>query len=169
MHPNNNLGYWLFYSQRSVAYAFSEVLRQCCIEHEKPVITPPQWGVVALLYETDGLMIGSISQQRGVDAPTITGIVKRLEQNGLLERVHDREDRRVVKVYLTDEGKDIMALLTEPVNAFYQVMTQGFSKEEQNNLLTNLQRIIANVSRIASGTGDRFGLLPHDFLCNPLE
>ena len=166
MHPNDNLGYWLFYSQRSVAYAFSEVLRQCCLEHNKPVITPPQWGVIALLYETDGLTIGSISQQRGVDAPTITGIVKRLEQSGLLERVHNREDRRVVKVYLTAEGRDISTLLIEPANTFYQVMTQDFSEADQYNLLINLQRIIANVSRVASGTSDRFGLLPHDFLCN---
>jgi DNA-binding MarR family transcriptional regulator len=70
--------------------------------------TSPQWGVLSLLYEHDGQTIGTLSQQRAIDAPTMTGIVKRLEQNGVVERKHDREDRRVVKVYLTDEGRDIM-------------------------------------------------------------
>ena len=50
------LGYWLGYTQRMLAYAFAEVLRQCCVEHNKPyVVTPPQWGVLSLLDEMDGL------------------------------------------------------------------------------------------------------------------
>src|SRR5579864_6402955 len=98
IRPEDSLGYWLFYAQRCVEYAFSEVLRVSCLKQEKSyVVTPPQWGVLALLYEHDGLTIGAISQRRGIDAPTVTGIVKRLEQSGLVERRHDRTDRRVVK------------------------------------------------------------------------
>ena len=170
IRADNNLGYWLFYSQRSVAYAFSEVLRQVCLEHKKPyIITPSQWGVLSLLFETGEITIGAISQRRGVDAPTITGVVKRLEQSGLVERVHDRGDRRVVKVSLTDEGKSIMDLLAEPVDAFNDILTHGFSEAEQSDFRTNLQRIIANVSAVAPGTGDRFGLLPRGFHCGELE
>ena len=165
---DDNLGYWLFYTQRSVAYAFSEVLRQGCVEQKKPyVITPAQFGVLSALFERDDMTIGSLSQRRGLDAPTITGIVKRLEQSGLLERVHDREDRRVVKVHLTEEGSEIMKALGDPVDAFYAILTQGFSEAEQSELRTNLHRIIANVAAVAPGTGDRFGLLPRE--CNPQE
>ena len=32
------LGYWLFYAQRCVEYAFLEVLRQCCVEHKKAYV-----------------------------------------------------------------------------------------------------------------------------------
>ncbi|MEO8971410.1 MAG: MarR family transcriptional regulator, partial [Ktedonobacteraceae bacterium] len=106
---DDNLGYWLFYSQRIVAHAFTGALRMCCEEQNKPyVVTPPQWGLLALLSESDSLTIGSISLKRGLDPPTVTGIVNRLENNGLVERRHDKEDRRVVKVYLTDEGRDII-------------------------------------------------------------
>ena len=45
IHNQDYLGYWLFYAQRSVEYAFYEALKACCIEHEKPYsVTPPQWG-----------------------------------------------------------------------------------------------------------------------------
>ncbi len=158
------LGYWLFYAQRSVAYAFFEVLKACCMEHDKPyVITPPQWGVLSLLHEQEGQAIGTLSQQRAIDAPTMTGIVKRLEQSGLVERKHDREDRRLVKVYLTDEGRDIMRFLPDAAIEFSKTMTQGLSEGELRDLQTKLQRIIFNITFVASHTGDRFGLLPPNF------
>ena len=160
----NYLGYWLFYTQRSVAYAFAEALKRCCLEHEKPyIVTPPQLGVLVLLIEQDGQTIGMLSQQRAIDAPTMTGIVKRLEQSGLVERVHDRKDRRVVKVYLTDEGRDIMQYLPDAIKGFNGIMVQGISEEEQRDMLAKLQKIIANLSAVGPGTGDRFGLLP-DFM-----
>src|SRR5579883_1073842 len=82
--PEDSFGYWLFYAQRSWAYAFNEALKTCCQEHGKPSVTPPQWGVLSALLEEDGLTIGVLSQRRALDAPTITGIVKRLEQVGLV-------------------------------------------------------------------------------------
>jgi DNA-binding MarR family transcriptional regulator len=160
IRPEDSLGYWLFYAQRCAEYAFSEALRISCLEQKKPyVITPSQWGVLALLYDGDGLTIGTISQRRGLDAPTVTGIVKRLEQSGLVVRLHDRQDRRIVMVYLTDEGWDSMRFRSDTALAFSNIMTQGFSAVEQRDMLAKLQQIIANVSAVGPGTGDRFGLL----------
>jgi DNA-binding MarR family transcriptional regulator len=161
------LSYWLFYAQRCVTYAYAEVLRMHCQERGKPyVITPPQWGALSLLLVQDGMTIGTMSQKRGVDAPTATGIIKRLEQNGLVERRHDREDRRVVKVYLTDEGRAISNTLVSTVEQFDQSIKRGFSEGELDRLLAQLQQIITNVSEIGPGLGDRFGLLPNDGVCN---
>ena len=166
----NYLGYWLFYAQRCVAHAFSEVLAAHCEERGKLyVVTPPQWGVLLQLHETDGLTVGTISQKRGVDAATITGIVRRLEQSGLVERRHSHEDRRVVKVYLTAEGHDIISSLMPVAEDFQQIMTRGFSQEERQDLLVKLQQIIANVSTVAAGAGDRFGLLPDSMFCRQSE
>ena len=157
------LSYWLFYAQRCVAYAYAEVLRAHCEERGKPyVITPPQWGALSLLLVQDGMIIGAMSQMRGVDAPAATGIITRLEQNGLVERRHDREDRRVVKVYLTEEGRDISHTLVSSVEHFEQSMKRGFSESEMDRFLLQLQQLIANAAEIGPGLGDRFGLLPKD-------
>jgi MarR family transcriptional regulator, transcriptional regulator for hemolysin len=157
----DNIGFWLFYAQRCVAYAFGETLRACCERHGRPyIVTPSQWPVLALLYTNDELTVGTLSQRCAVDAPTITGIVTRLEQNGLLERRHDREDRRTVKVYLTAEGRTLVDLLLPVVEAHYANMVQGFSEEEQQRLMRILQQLIVNTSTVAPGTGDRFGRLP---------
>ena len=157
------LSYWLFYAQRCVAYAYAEVLRAHCEERAKPyVITPPQWGALELLLAQDGMTIGAMSQKRGVDAPAATGIITRLEQMGLVERRHDREDRRVVKVYLTAEGRDISHTLVSSVERFEHNITQGFSQGELDRFLLQLQQLIANAAEIGPGLGDRFGLLPKD-------
>jgi DNA-binding MarR family transcriptional regulator len=157
------LSYWLFYAQRCVAYAYAEVLRAHCEERAKPyVITPPQWGALSLLLVHDGMTIGAMSQKRGVDAPAATGIITRLEQYGLVERRHDREDRRVVKVYLTDEGRDISNMLVSSVEHFEQRIKRGFSESEMDRFLGQLQQLIANADEIGPGLGDRFGLLPKD-------
>jgi DNA-binding MarR family transcriptional regulator len=143
------------YFMRRVAYAFYEALKACCQEHKKPYfITPPQWSILYQLMQNDGLTIGTLSQKEGIDAPTVTGIVKRLEHSGLVERVHDREDRRVVKVYLTDEGRDIMRYLPGAVKAFNDVMMDGFAQSEQQELIAKLQKIIANLSAVGPGMGD---------------
>jgi len=157
------LSYWLFYAERCISYAYAEVLRVHCQERGKPyVVTPPQWGALSLLLVQDGMTIGTMSQKRGVDAPAATGIITRLEQSGLVERRHDREDRRVVKVYLTDEGRDISHTLASSVEHFDQIMKRGFSESDLDRLLTHLQQLIVNVSEIGPGLGDRFGLLPKE-------
>ena len=120
-------------------------------------------GVLALLHEHDGLTIGAFGQARAIDPPTVTGIVTRLEQCGLVERRHDLEDRRVVKVHLIGEGRDIMRFLPAAVAEFNDLMAQGISEDEQRDFLAKLQKIIANLTAARPGVADRFGLLP-DFL-----
>ena len=155
------LMYWLFYAERCVTYAYAEVLRAHCAERGKPyVVTPPQWGALALLLIQDGMTIGTMSQKRGVDAPAATGIITRMEQIGLVERRHDREDRRVVKVYLTEEGRDISQTLGVSVEQFEQSLKRGFSEGEMDRFLAHLQQLIMNAVEVGGGTGDRFGSLP---------
>lgn len=154
------LSYWLFYAERCVNYAYAEVLRAHCEERGKPyVVTPPQWGALSLLLVQDGMTIGTMSQKRGVDAPAATGIITRLEQTGLVERRHDREDRRVVKVYLTVEGRDISQTLITSVAHFEQSMTRRFSEGDLDRFLAQLQQLITNAAEIVPGLFDRFSLL----------
>jgi DNA-binding MarR family transcriptional regulator len=163
-------GYWLFRAHLSVMSAFYEALKAACQELGKLyVVTPPQFGVLSMLDEHEGMTIGAISHRRGVDAPTITGIVTRLEQNGLVERKHDRKDRRQVYVYLTAEGADIMRYLPGVAEAYTERIMKGFSQNERQDLMAKLQQIIANLSDVAkdatdatdaTNDEDRAGLIP---------
>jgi DNA-binding MarR family transcriptional regulator len=145
MRPDETLGYWLMQTMRSVANAFADVLQISCATLGKPyAITPQQWFALSLLASEQDLPIGTLAQRLVLDASVVTGIVKRLEQHGLVERVHDRTDYRLVRLHLTDEGQEITQALASAATAFNQRLLQGFSQEERAMLREQLARIRAN-------------------------
>ena len=145
MRPDESLGYWLTQTMRSVANAFADMLQTACATLGKPyVITPPQWFTLSSLASEQDLPIGTLAQRLSFDASVVTGIVKRLEQHGLVERVHDRTDYRLVRLHLTAEGQEITQALASVATAFNQRLLQGFSHEEQVELREQLARIRAN-------------------------
>ena len=145
MRPDETLGYWLMQTMRSVANAFSDVLQASCTTLGKPyLITPQQWFALSLLASEQDLPIGTLAQRLVLDASVVTGIIKRLEQHGLVERVHDRTDYRLVRLHLTGEGQELIHALATAAIAFNQHLLQGFSHEERELLLQQLARIRAN-------------------------
>lgn len=153
MRPDDTLGYWLMQTMRSVANAFAEVLQTSCTSLGKPyVITPPQWFALGSLSHENDLPIGTLAKLLALDASVVTGIIKRLEQHGLLERVHDRTDYRLVRLHLTQEGREITQRLSDAAAAFNQRLLQGFSTEEKAMLLQQLARIRASAHSIRGET-----------------
>ena len=145
MRPDETLGYWLMQTMRSVANAFADVLQTSCATLGKPyVITPQQWFALSLLASEQDLPIGTLAQRLVLDASVVTGIVKRLEQHGLVERVHDRTDYRLVRLHLTGEGQELTHALAAAATSFNQRLLQGFSPEERAMLLQQFARIRAN-------------------------
>lgn len=149
----------LAYAERCIAYACDTELRCACEQAQKPYrLTCAQWKVVVLLREEDGATLGSLRKLRGLDAPTMTEIIKRLEQSGLVERRKAQDDRRIVHVFLTVEGCALRHQLSEVMQAFVARIQQNITAEEQESFRNVLQRLVGNTS-IAPGLGDRFGLL----------
>lgn len=68
-------------------------------------VTPPQYAVLRVLWERDGQSGAAIGQRLVIDSATITGVIDRLEGTGLLERRADGGDRRVHRLFLTDQGR----------------------------------------------------------------
>lgn len=64
--------------------------------------------VLALLEMHDAMPMSRLAEELDVALPNATGIVKRMAERGLVERTHDEEDRRVVRVGLTDGGRQLI-------------------------------------------------------------
>jgi DNA-binding MarR family transcriptional regulator len=109
-------------------------------------VTPPQWGVLVALWEQDGLSLSELAKRSFFDGPTMTGIVDRLEKASLVERRRDSADRRVISVYLTEEGRhlqDQLPALSEEAN---QEALNGLAEGEVERFVQTLRQIIANLS-----------------------
>lgn len=67
-------------------------------------LTYPQYLVMLVLWEQDGLTVSAIGERLFLDSATLTPLLKRLEQAGLLRRQRDRRDERQVRISLSDAG-----------------------------------------------------------------
>jgi len=71
-------------------------------------ITYPQYLMLNVLGEEDGMTIGAIANRLGLESSTVTPPMKRLEQAGLVTRHRSAVDERQVLVHLTEVGRDLL-------------------------------------------------------------
>ncbi|HEY8023455.1 MAG TPA: MarR family transcriptional regulator [Burkholderiaceae bacterium] len=76
----------------------------------KPLLEPlgvtyPQYLVMLVLWESDGVMVSEIGERLFLDSGTLTPLLKRLETAGLLTRLRDADDERRVRIKLTAAGR----------------------------------------------------------------
>jgi len=67
-------------------------------------LTPSQFDVIATLGDTDGLTCSQLSARTLVTKGTLTGVLDRLVAKGLIRRDSVKDDRRLVKIRLTQKG-----------------------------------------------------------------
>ena len=72
-------------------------------------LTYPQYLVMLVLWERDGIAVSSLGERLTLDSGTLTPLLKRLEQAGLLLRQRATHDERQVLVSLTAEGRKLKA------------------------------------------------------------
>lgn len=68
-------------------------------------LTYPQYLAMLVLWENDGITVSEISARMLTDPGSLTPLLKRLEGEGLLQRVRSSQDERVVQLHLTEKGR----------------------------------------------------------------
>ena len=95
----------------------------------KPLgITRSQWWVVAFLSRRDGMPQRQLADELDVGKVALGGLVDRLEAAGLVERRADADDRRVKRVFLTPEGKSLVARLRDSSTEGERRLMEGVSE-----------------------------------------
>lgn len=73
----------------------------------------PEWRVLAWLHDRDGEMITRLARISLIEQSRLTKIIIQMEERGLVTRQGDAQDRRRVRVWLTDTGRSLSATLVE--------------------------------------------------------
>lgn len=103
--------------------------------------------LLQLLWEEDGLTPGELSQRRGIETATATVTAQRMEQAGLVRRLPDPEDRRLVRVWLTDAGAALRGPVTAAIERLSEESLAGLDEGEREQLVRLLARVHANLAR----------------------
>jgi DNA-binding MarR family transcriptional regulator len=106
---------------------------------------PGQEMVLIELWESDGLRGGELAERLGVEPPTVTKMLRRLERCGLVERRQDPQDARSFRAYLTDEGRSLEGPVTRIWETVEERTFAGMSIGERRNLRRLLTKVRANI------------------------
>ncbi|HEX3011241.1 MAG TPA: MarR family transcriptional regulator [Syntrophomonadaceae bacterium] len=78
-------------------------------------VTPGQYAVLKCLWDENGQTARQLADRLFLDGSTVTGVLDRMEQKGLIIKNTDPRDRRALQVNLTDKGRNLEEPLTRVI------------------------------------------------------
>jgi DNA-binding MarR family transcriptional regulator len=106
-------------------------------------LTPVQYAALTVVESHPAIDQATLAGLIAYDRTTITGVVDRLVQKGLLVRQANNRDRRVRELQITDEGRRILSGIEPAVEAAQRIMLRGLTTKEAAEFLRLLRKVIA--------------------------
>ena len=102
--------------------------------------------VLRCLWREDGLSPGEVARRLGLATPTVTRAATRMEATGLLRREPHPSDRRLVRLRLTDRGRELEKIIDEQTNQLTERALATLGAAERESLVRALHEIRRNLS-----------------------
>lgn len=97
------------------------------------------------LWLGDGVTQMQLSEHMKCEPPTVTNMVKSLEQNGFIYRKRDVQDARIMRIFLTDKGKELEKPVEYKWREQQEKLLQSISSEDRLILRQFMQQMERNI------------------------
>ncbi|MEK1900212.1 MarR family winged helix-turn-helix transcriptional regulator [Rhizobium sp. 1399] len=131
----------LCFAVYATAHAFTRAYKPIL---DKVGLTYPQYLVMLVLWEKAELPVKTIGEQLDLDSGTLSPLLKRLEQNGLIKRTRDSRDERQVIVSLTPKGQAMRGEVNTIMSSIGEAI--GCTLEEMAVMRDMLTRLRGNLN-----------------------
>jgi DNA-binding MarR family transcriptional regulator len=135
-------------SDDSVAYLMRRLILSFAseVQHELDPrgLTNAQWVPMYKLHLGHGSTAAELARECQLDAGAMTRMLDRLEAKNLLRRVRSSEDRRVVNLELTEQGREAAGQIPQVLCKVLNAHLRGFSHDEVELLKSMLLRMMEN-------------------------
>jgi len=98
------------------------------------------------LWQEDGIPTSAIGEKLQQVGGTLTGVLDRMEERGLVRRERDRQDRRICRIWLTDAGVELEHVLPQLVADLHAETWAGVGDRDRELFSQVLNQAIANLS-----------------------
>jgi DNA-binding MarR family transcriptional regulator len=102
--------------------------------------------IMSQLWEKEGVAQSELAEACGLEKPTITKVMERMSEAGLIRVEKDQKDRRVRRVYLTEWGKSLKGEVRKRWYLVEEQLFKGFSERDKSAIRQFLERMRANMS-----------------------
>jgi DNA-binding MarR family transcriptional regulator len=138
---DNQLCFAVYACAREITKLYHPLLRELGL-------TYTQYITMLALWEEDRITVKQLGQRLYLDSGTLTPLLKKLEQMGLLTRERDKQDERSVIIALSEQGVNLKARAMDiPERLFCQA---GVSQEEANELRLQITDMLKKVQQAPS-------------------
>ena len=122
---------------------FERILQDCGVEE----FNGAQGRILYVLWQADGVPIVELSQKTGLAKNTLTSMLGRMEESGLILREQSEEDRRQTIISLTDKARELEEKYDEVSERANLLFFKGFTPAEIAELECLLSKVLVNLER----------------------
>jgi DNA-binding MarR family transcriptional regulator len=141
MTDKENIGDWALLAQVCQAYrALSDAFMEQIAMHRA------QASLLCRLFIQDGMTQTEIGEQLAIQGATVTNVLQRMEEAALVTRRRDMDDNRLVRVYLTDTGRQQERAITEQFLKLEGAVFEGIGDHDRVLLRRLLQQMLQNMT-----------------------
>ncbi|MGA2549294.1 MAG: MarR family transcriptional regulator [Burkholderiaceae bacterium] len=108
-----------------------------------------QWGILITMSKGRGATAAELSREMSCDTGSMTRMIDRLEAKGMVKRTRSEDDRRIVRLALTESGQALVDKLPAVMVKVLNRHLKGFSEGDVEQLKTFLRRIVDNAAKDA--------------------
>jgi DNA-binding MarR family transcriptional regulator len=119
-----------------------------------PRVKPAYLGVLMSLWNEDGLAAAELGRRAGLEPSTMTGLLDRMERDGLLTRRPDPRDRRAQRIDLSEDGKRCREPVLQVVERTLANASKGFSEQEIAGTKNLLRHFLINMQEERRGSDE---------------
>ena len=122
--------------------------REAVMAHARPGLrehglSDQQWRVLRVLGEHGVVETGRVAREAFILGPSLTGVLARMERDGLIRRARDSADQRRTVVQATTKGRQLVSQLSRSIEAHYAWMEKSLGKQKLTQLYQLLDELIA--------------------------
>ena len=137
-----------YYLISRVALQVTSALKKGFVAAGVQKVRPAYLGVLMSLWRKDGLKVVELGRKAGLEPSTMTGLIDRMERDGLVARSVDPKDRRAQQIRLTALGRDVEAPVQAVVTGVISNVVTGISEKDLDQTKKLLRQVLSNVQEI---------------------
>lgn len=105
-----------------------------------------QWRILRVLFESDGMTMRELADAVSLNRPTMSKSADKLVADALVYRVPDPDDRRKVRIFLSEKGKSLFIEQDEHVSTHQHSVENDYGVEETKQLKEMLESLLTKIS-----------------------